>query len=595
MAERPPRWRESLGIRLGAAFTATALAAVTLVTVVALVATGSGVTELAAEHRAQTVDDVVAALEGAYLAGGGWQDADLLPAHTLAAAAGAVLIVTTPDLGELPPPPDLEITRRQFRDHGRAEHPEGTPGAELPTELDRDDHLDDHEVDQGTTSGRDEGVGGRRQGAGTETSEGSGSPVGGEGAVNTDSAPRLDSGPTAPTGPRGQNQPSSLVVEVAVVNAPNPSADRLLTAASEPETVADRVEAPIVADGQEVGTATLLFVTRDVPDATSAFQAQLGRSLLVGAVLAAVLALLVTAFVTARLTRPLRRLTADVDRIRRGAPADEAPHHEPAPGEIGVLTAALDGMAADLRHQERLRRALVADVGHELRTPVTILLGELEALRDGILEADAAELASLHEEVQRIARLVEDVDSLAEAEAAGFSLERTSVELAVLVEEALRGFVTPLAAADLALVTDLEAVETIGDRRRLEQVVRNLLSNAAKYAPAGTSIEVAVRRAGETAVVRVADRGPGFHPEELPSVFERFWRGSAAHGTGGSGIGLAVVAEVVRAHGGTVSAANRPGGGAVLEVRLPVAPTPEGRGPDPRTRPGTAAGSGPRR
>jgi signal transduction histidine kinase len=610
MAERSTRWRDRLGVRLGAAFTATALVAVGAVTAVALTATSSGVSELAAEHRAQVVDDVVAALASAYLSAGGWAEADLLPAHTLAAAAGAVLVVTAPELGELPAPPGLAATRRQLREHaptidehGRADVPHvETPRDEPPTTGDApaDDHDGDdggHEDDGGAehapgeaqTPDADEDA--RRQGQlGNLVDPEGGERTGADGSGSApQSTPRDLPRPAEPSGTGGRGQPSAraqLPREHILLG------DTVLAAASDPDGYEARSDAAVVVDDREVATATLLFVARDVPDATRTFQDQLGRSLLLGAVLAALVALAITAFVTARLTRPLRLLTADVDRIRRGEPTDRSLDPSTPPGEIGLLTVAIEGMAADLRRQERLRRALVADVGHELRTPVTILLGELEALRDGVLAADADQLASLHEEVQRIARLVEDVDSLADAEAAGFSLTLAPLELAAVVEEAARGFGTPLAAAELTLVTALDHVEVVGDHRRLEQVVRNLLSNAAKYAPPGTNIEVTLRRDGDAAMLRVADRGPGFDPDELPHVFERFWRGHAASGRGGSGIGLAVVAEVVHAHGGRTTAANRPGGGAVLTVEIPAtSPDPQDAGSD-RRQPNTVVGSG---
>jgi signal transduction histidine kinase len=520
MAEPALRWRDRLGVRLAAAFTVTAMAAVAALTGVALMATSSGVSELAAEHRARTVDDVVSTLEGAYLAATGWEGADLLPAHTLAAAGGAVLIVEVPDLGELPVPPELAIPRRQLHEHG------------------------------------DEQRSGERSGPGR--------------------AHRDD----APTGSPHGHEPSAAALDRSFVTSAAGVPGVPVAVDGTPDDLVARAEAPIVVDGQVVGTATLLFVTPDLPDATQAFQEQLGRSLVLGAVVAALLALVVTVFVTTRLTRPLRQLTADVERIGHGETADRSTVTvSSAPGEIGVLTAAIDGMAQDLRRQERLRRALVADVGHELRTPVTILLGELEALRDGVLPLDDEELASLHEEVQRFARLVQDVDSLADAEASGFTLDRTRLDLGAVVADAARGFAQPFSAADLTLVASLGTVEVVGDRRRLEQVVRNLLSNALRYAPPGTTVEVEVHEAGPDAVLQVGDRGPGFAPTELPHVFERFWRGAAATAVGGSGIGLAVVAEVVAAHGGQAVASNRPDGGAMLTVRLPRATTEAARPP----------------
>jgi two-component system, OmpR family, sensor histidine kinase BaeS len=528
------RWRDRLGVRLGVAFTVTALAAVAIVTVVALTASSTGVSQLAAEQRAATARNVVATLESAYLAADGWVEADLLPAHTLAAAAGAVLVVTTPDRGELPTPPELGTTRRRLG--------HGEPGPAVD--------------EDGPTEGASEDDRVRRR--------------------------RHD-----------EEDPA------AAVTAGVRSAAITLTAAdgAEPE-VDQRIALPIVVDEVTVGSATLLFVDRDVTDPATAFQAGLLSRLLLGAGTAALLALLVTAFVTSRLTRPLRRLTHDLDRLRRGVPIEGGAPLPSEPGEIGVLREALDAMGAALLRQERLRRALVADVGHELRTPVTILLAELEAIRDGVLTADDEELGSLHEEVQRIARLVEDVASLSDAEAAGFALERRSLDLGAVTEAAARGLEAPLRSGGRTLALALQPVEVVGDRRRLEQVVRNLLTNAARFAPDRTTVEVAVRTEGDDAILEVRDRGPGFPPDELPHVFERFWRGHRAEGTGGSGIGLAVVAEVVAAHGGSVTAVNRAGGGAQLTVRLPrsgAEPAAGGTMPTWGHRGDAPAGSGPRR
>jgi signal transduction histidine kinase len=553
--------------------------------------------ELAAEQWARAVDDVVTALEGAYLAAGGWEDADLLPAHTLAAAAGAVLIVATPDLGELPVPPGLSGTRGQLRDHGdpgREDRIAPWPGIDDPAEHDSGAESGTGDAPEEDTTVPDTGGGSSPApdpGAGSPSAPDSGSGTGQRtgpgpderrdtptGGAGSGTAP--DATPKAPTGSQNGPEPSAQMVDLALVSATGRVGGTQLAVDATRDDVVAREETSIVIDGQVVGTATLLFVAPDLPDATQAFQAQLGRSLVVGAVVAALLALVVTVFVTTRLTRPLRQLTADVERIGHGGTTTVSDDTEPpAPGEIGVLTAAIDGMARDLRRQERLRRALVADVGHELRTPVTILLGELEALRDGVLPLDDEELASLHEEVQRIARLVQDVDSLADAEASGFTLDGTRLELDAVVADAARGFAQPFAAADLTLVLSLEPVDVVGDRRRLEQVVRNLLSNALRYAPPGTTVEVEVHEAGPDAVLRVEDRGPGFEPAELPHVFERFWRGTAATAVGGSGIGLAVVAEVVAAHGGQAMASNRLDGGALLTVRLPRAATEAARPP----------------
>lgn len=625
MVERIPiRWRERLSSRLGVAFMVTALAAVAIVTAVALTASGIGIAELAAEQRAAVAQDVVAALEVAYLEAGGWADADLLPAHTLAASAGAVLIVTTPDLGELPTPPELGPTRRRLQapadadpsdddevppfrgeDHspdrrtgkgGSDELPDGdgSPGPSPPS----DDQGAEGGGAGGTGSSGSEGAGGTSGGAGSgSTGDIDGGrvqrdPPASSGALQgpaTGIAPSRRSEDTRPAASgegRGGADASVMLISVSwilSVTTPDvasldghsaeatPTADRRVEEDPLPggAELRERTDLPIVVRGDEIGTATLLFVARAQPDPADGFRASLLPRLLLGAAAAALLALGITAFVTLRLTRPLRQLTDDVDHLRDDPRRTSVASRPAAPGELGVLGTAIDQMAADLRRQERLRRALIADVGHELRTPVTILLAELEAIRDGVLPADDDQFGSLHEEVQRIARLVEDVSSLADAEASGFVLVREPLDLAEVAEAAARGLEAPLQSGGVTLATVLEPVAVEGDRRRIEQIVRNLVANAARFAPPDSTIEVVVVTQGDNAVLEVRDRGAGFLPEELPHVFERFWRGRDAVTTGGSGIGLAVVAEVAAAHGGSVAAANRPGGGACLTVRLP--------------------------
>ena len=327
--------------------------------------------------------------------------------------------------------------------------------------------------------------------------------------------------------------------------------------------------------------ATLLFVAQVRPDPTATFRQALVDDLVLAGLAAAVLGALAAFVVAPRLSRPLRRLTDAVDRVAEGDRSARADLPD-AVGELGVLARAVDHMAADLEREDRLRRALVADVAHELRTPLTILLGEVEALEDGVVPADPARLASLHEEVLRLARLVEDLDAIAAAEAAGLRLQRAPADLAAVVQIALSGLHGP-AGSPLACTSrpTLAPAEVLGDAHRLAQVVRNLVTNAAKFSPPGGTISLTTASRGTDAVLRVTDDGPGIPSGELAHVFERFWRGEHARGTPGSGVGLAVVAELVAAHGGGVEATNAPPRGACLTVRLPLAPSHPGAPPRP--------------
>jgi two-component system sensor histidine kinase BaeS len=240
-----------------------------------------------------------------------------------------------------------------------------------------------------------------------------------------------------------------------------------------------------------------------------------------------------------------------------------------APGEIGELAAAFDRMLDSLDRQDELRRAVVADVAHELRTPLTILRAACEALQDGVDTPTPERLASLHDEVLRLARLVEDLEALSAAEAAGLHLERGPVDLTAVIADAVRSLTDQATDAGITLVTELRPVTVVGDPARLRQVAVNLITNAIKFTPRAGRVTIEVGARDELAVLTVRDTGPGIPDAELPHVFDRFWRGAGAVGTSGSGIGLAVVAQLVRAHHGQVHATNGPDRGAVLTVVLP--------------------------
>jgi signal transduction histidine kinase len=227
-------------------------------------------------------------------------------------------------------------------------------------------------------------------------------------------------------------------------------------------------------------------------------------------------------------------------------------------------------MAGALKRNEQLRRTMVADVAHELRTPIAILQGETEALMDGIREPTNETLASLHEETLRLGRMVEDLQTMAAADAAGLTLERHPVDLAEIAAstaESLSG-VFQDAGIDLELAISPAVVSADPDRMR--QVVTNLLTNAAKFTPAEGRVVLVVRSAERSAYLEVADTGAGIPPEEEEQVFERFFRGGAGRAAGGTGIGLAVVKELVQSHDGEIQLQNRPEGGARFVVRLPL-------------------------
>jgi two-component system sensor histidine kinase BaeS len=215
-------------------------------------------------------------------------------------------------------------------------------------------------------------------------------------------------------------------------------------------------------------------------------------------------------------------------------------------------------------------RGFAAEVAHELRTPLTILRSQVEGLRVGVLGPDTAVLDSVDEEVARMTRLVADLQVLGSAEAAGFSLERAHTDLGKIADETAREFAGLFEGADIRLQTRLEPATAWADQVRVGQIVANLLSNALKYTPKGGLVRLEVNTEDPWAVIRVSDSGrPGIAADELPHIFDRFFRGRTASPSG-TGIGLAVVAELARAHGGTAEAASQPGQGATFIIRLPA-------------------------
>ncbi len=342
----------------------------------------------------------------------------------------------------------------------------------------------------------------------------------------------------------------------------------------------DVVVAPAVVDGVTVGTVHLGFGTGSV----AAEQQIAWTWILLAGVAALGTAVVVAWLVTRRLSRPLVRLAAVArafaagDRSARAGEEDLA-----APGELGELARAFDLAAEDVERSETSRGRMAADLAHELRTPLAALQAGLEELRDGYVEPDPERLAALHTQSERLSRVVDDLAALAAAETAVLSLRHAPVDLGDLAAEAVVAAAPSTSAAGLEVRQRLEAgVVVDGDEDRLHQVVGNLLANAARYCRRGDRVTVTVTAADGSALLQVADTGPGIPAADLPSVFDRLWRGRAD--SEGSGIGLAVVRELVEAHGGLVRVESDGRTGSTFEVSLPLGagrPAADRRAADP--------------
>jgi two-component system sensor histidine kinase BaeS len=333
-------------------------------------------------------------------------------------------------------------------------------------------------------------------------------------------------------------------------------------AATGPQASAD-----VVVHGQRQGEALVRFTSSGLGGADNALRAALLRAIAGAAGLAALLALLTGLLVARRITRPIARLIAVTRSMAGGDRASRAGDVRGL-GELRDLAAFFDQMADTLDREDQLRRDQVADVAHELRTPIAVLQAGHEAMLDGIIEPTPAEVSSLRDEVLRLARMVGDLQTLAAADAAVLHLARHPCDLADIAADAADSFARRFEAADVALGRELSAAAVLGDPRWLHQLVTNLLTNALKFTPAGGRVTVRTWSTGSDAVLEVADTGVGIPADDLPRVFDRFWRGPGAAQTSGSGIGLAVASELARAHGGQLTAASAEGTGTTMTLKM---------------------------
>jgi two-component system sensor histidine kinase BaeS len=293
------------------------------------------------------------------------------------------------------------------------------------------------------------------------------------------------------------------------------------------------------------------------------------NTVFLGAVLASIFALVVAWFVSRRISSPLDRLTLTVRSIESGH-RDARVKQSSAPGEVGELSAAFDRMADALDREDTLRRQLLADVAHELRTPITILQLSCDQMVDEAQMVDAKRMASLSEEVHRLGRLVQDLETLAAAEVAGLKLVKSPIDLATVGAATVDLLRPAFESAEVELIAQLHPAVIDGDATRIGQVMINLLSNALKFSPAHGSVTLSVVASDGLARLEVTDEGPGVSKEEIPHLFERFWRGNAGRRASGSGIGLSVVSGLVNAHGGRVEVSSQPGHGARFTVLIPL-------------------------
>lgn len=279
------------------------------------------------------------------------------------------------------------------------------------------------------------------------------------------------------------------------------------------------------------------------------------------------IALLVVGRMFRGVTRPVGDLIEAAGRVEAGAYDARVP--ERGPREMRSLAHAFNAMTARLQANESQRKQLLADVTHELRTPLTVMQGNVEALLDGVRPLDREHIATLLEETKVLARLIDDLRTLSLAESGALALHREVLDLAATARDVARSFSDQAQRTGVSLGSSAEGPTTIdADPVRVREVLTNLVSNALRYTPAGGTVSIEVRGAGDQVEVTVRDTGSGIAPDAVAGIFDRF---SKSTDSPGAGLGLAIAKGLVEAHGGTIRAESLPGQGTRIVFTLPVA------------------------
>ena len=332
--------------------------------------------------------------------------------------------------------------------------------------------------------------------------------------------------------------------------------------------------------------ASRKMVEEVIGPAERAYLEAVTGSLWVAGGLAVLAAVGVGLLLARQISGPLRDLTAAARRVASGDLEGRVPVR--SRDELGELAAAFNSMAEAVGRQRALRRRMAADVAHELRTPLAVIQAELEAMLDGVRPLSAESVADVHGETRLLSRLVDDLRDLSLAETGQLPLRKEATDMGELALTSAARFAPRAEEGGVGL--EVEAADGLPpadvDPDRISQVLGNLLENALRHTPPGGRVTLRVGPASRPATLEatVSDTGPGIPVEHLPNVFEHFYRadGARSRSAGGSGIGLAVVKQLIEAHGGRVWAESPPGRGATFGLTLPVVPA----APRPNVQPG---------
>jgi two-component system sensor histidine kinase BaeS len=307
------------------------------------------------------------------------------------------------------------------------------------------------------------------------------------------------------------------------------------------------------------------------PDPIEArYLARTDQALVLAALGAVIIAVLLGLFLARTITRPVRDLTAATRALAEGRPNQQVQVR--SQDELGELTKTFNKMSADLENAKALRRQMTADIAHDLRTPLAVITGYLEGLKDGVIKPSPKRFMAMHDEALFLQRLVEDLRTLSLADAGELSLVLQPIRPGELVARLAASYQHQAEQKSVRLTVsiepDLPAINA--DPERMQQALSNLVSNAMRFTPAGGEICLLARQEGHVVWMEVSDTGSGIDPQVLPHVFERFYQGDNSRQEGGSGLGLAIARSIIELQGGKISAASSGvGAGSLFSIQMP--------------------------
>ncbi len=326
----------------------------------------------------------------------------------------------------------------------------------------------------------------------------------------------------------------------------------------------------ILNNNEEIGTLEIEYFNHFYSEDDVVFLNTLNTLYLISSIVFILVAIAISSYMSRTISKPIEEVVKASENLSKGI-FDKIEQPKSNLKEINTLTQSINSLSNELMNQEIIRKQLTSDVTHELRTPLTTLQTHIEAMIDGVLEPGVVELKSIHEEIIRLSKIVSDLDKVSKYDNNSMILNKEKVNLADLIKKDMMLFNSEYFKKNVTLTSQLKDLEVYIDKDKISQVIINLLSNALKYSSSQGEVKVVVEDLSEVVMITVSDQGMGISEQDLPYIFERFYRvdKSRTRETGGSGIGLTIVKSIILAHKGKIEAKSELGKGTEIIIYLP--------------------------